>query len=193
MGTAVSPLAWLVDPAVQGGLHGFGALVLGAAALHKLREPAAFRTALAGYDLLPAAWAPTAARLLAWGEAALAVALLLPGTGPLPALAAAGLLALYSAAVTWNLARGRAQIDCGCGGAGGERPLGADLVLRNAALAGALLAAALPAAPRTAVWLDVVTALGVAFGLALAHAAFDVALANAARLRTRRGPAWATH
>jgi hypothetical protein len=73
------------------------------------------------------------------------VALLLPQTRAVAGAGAATLLAAYAGAVLINLLRGRADIDCGCGGT--AQPLSYWLVLRNVLLGGAaLLLLATPAA-----------------------------------------------
>ena len=59
------------------------------------------------------------------------LAVLLPTLAPVAAGAAVCLLAVYTAAIGINLARGRFDVDCGCSGPGGGRRLGLSLVLRN--------------------------------------------------------------
>jgi Methylamine utilisation protein MauE len=179
-----------LDPALRGALRGGLGLVLLAAAAPKLRDPARFRAALAGYALLPPrAESPAAAALVA-AEVAAGAALLAPGSGPAPALAAAALFALYAAAIAANLARGRRDVDCGCGGPASRRPLGEGLVARNAALVLAAAAAALPASLRATVWIDAASGVGGALALALLYAAADAALANAPRLAAARRETW---
>lgn len=128
-------------------------LILGG--VSKLREQEVFRDALANYELLPPSLIGFTARALPIGEV-LAGALLLPvasrATGAVLALA---LLALVTAAIAINLARGRRQIDCGCGGAS-HTPLSGGLIARNAVLALLAVAAALPMQTREVVWLDFV-------------------------------------
>jgi hypothetical protein len=170
-----------VDPALQLALRAFTALLFGAAALHKLRGADDFRAALAGYALLPASAVAPVAALLVGCEAAIALGALLPGTAPLACLAGAGLIAGYGGAIAINLVRGRRAIDCGCGGPGGARPLRADLLLRNGAVAALLCVTALAPGPRPLVWLDAATVAGATATLALLYAALDVAGANAAR------------
>ncbi len=172
-----------VDPLVHHLLQLAGALLFASAALHKLRDPAAFRSALAGYRLLPDALVPATARGLPAAELGVAAALLVPALTPVGAAAGAAMLALYAAAVAINLLRGRREIDCGCGGVGGSRPLGASLVARNVLLVLALSALFAPVVERPFSPLDV-WVLGLATGtFALLYAAVDVALANAARQR----------
>jgi hypothetical protein len=179
---------FLADPALQLALRVAAALLFVAAAAHKLRDVDGFRQALAVYAILPApAVAPAAAALIAV-EIAVGIGCALPAAAPGACLAGIGLLALYSGAIALNLARGRRRIDCGCGGPGGRRPLSPGLVARNAALGALLLLAALPAGGRTLVWLDALTIAFVLAVLVLLHAALDVALANAARLRALGEP-----
>jgi hypothetical protein len=161
--------------------------VLLSAAAHKLRDPARFRAALAGYALLPVRALRPAAAALVGLELALGGLLLAPGPGAGPALGSAALLALYAGAIAANLARGRRAIDCGCGAR--PQPLGAGLVLRNALLVALALAAALPAGGRALSFTDAVTLAGGAAALWLLHAAAGAALANAAHLRALRSRA----
>jgi hypothetical protein len=176
-----------LDPALHAALRLALAAVLLAAARHKLRDPARFRSALAGYALLPAGAVGAAAAIAAGAELALGAALILPGVGSAPALGAAALLALYAGAIAANLARGRAAIDCGCGAR--PQPLRWGLVARNALLVCAALAAAPPPGGRALAWPDALTITAGAAVLALLHAAADVALENGARLRALRGRA----
>jgi hypothetical protein len=127
---------------------------------------------------------------LAAVEVAVAGGLLLPG--PAAPIAGALLLGLYAGAISANLARGRAHIDCGCGGPGGSRPLHRALVLRNLGLALLLLVSALPPGSRSLVPLDAATLVGATLCLVVLYAGLDVALANAARRSLTLGPGGAT-
>ena len=178
-----------LDPAVGGTLRGALALLFVGAALHKLRDRAGFRAALAGYGLLPGGSLPAAASLLAVAELAIAAGLLAPGGGHRAALAAAGLLALYAGAMLAALAAGRRGIDCGCAGPAGPRPLGPALVARNGILVVASLAASLPVTPRTVSWIDAVTVAGAVAALGCLFAAAELSFEQAVRgqaLRRRR-------
>ncbi len=175
----------MVDPALGLILRGALSVLFGWAASHKLRDVAAFREALANYDLLPRRRLTPAALLLIAMEIGVAVALWLPRRGPSAALAAAGLLGLYAGAIVVNLIRGRYDIDCGCTGAAGRQPLSAALAARNGLLIAAALASALPATARSLTWVDGLT---VGFGvtmLALLYAAVDGLLALAPRVANR--------
>jgi hypothetical protein len=172
-----------LDPLVSAVLRVCAALLFVSAALHKLRRPGTFRAALAGYRLLPQRALPAATGLLAGLELAVGCGCAVPALAPAACLGGVALLGVYTGAIGINLLRGRAAIDCGCAGPGGPRPLGPELALRNALLAGLLLVAALPVGSRELVWLDAVSGTGLLAGLVLLYAAADVALANAARLR----------
>jgi hypothetical protein len=175
-----------LDPAFALALRAALALLFGAAALHKLRDPAAFRAALEAYAVLPAATVGAGAALVVAAE--VAAAALLVGVAPAqggPAAAgpvlAAALLAVYGAAIAWNLARGRRELDCGCLGPAGRQPLSGWLVARNGALAAAALACLLPVSERALLWPDAVSIAGAALFAALAWIGAHQALAN--RLR----------
>ena len=128
------------------------------AAVHKLSHMLDFRLALGAYQLVPL-WAVTPmAYGFALAETGLAVACL--AQVPEAFLGAFALLAIYTAAIAVNLARGMDSIDCGCGGP--PQPLSFALVVRNALLLSACVAAASTAAVRELVWVDGLTiALGV--------------------------------
>lgn len=175
-----------LDPALGWLLRGALAALFATAAVHKLCDLAAFRAALADYQLLPGAVLPAFAFLLPAVEVGVAFGFCVPAFAPCAAIAAAALLALYGWAMAINLTRGRRHIDCGCAGPAGRQAIGAPLIVRNAVLAAVALVSALPAAPRTLAWVDGVTiAAGVAV-LALLYAAFDGLLAHAPRIALLR-------
>lgn len=136
-----------------------GALLI-LSGVSKLREQEVFRDALANYELLPQPLIGLTARALPVGEVLAGVLLLPVASRPMGAVLALALLALVTAAITINLARGRRQIDCGCGGTS-HTPLSGGLIVRNAALALLAVAAVLPMQAREVVWLDFV-AIGFA-------------------------------
>jgi hypothetical protein len=174
-----------LDPAVAGALRGGLALLLFGASLHKLRDRAGFRAALAGYALLPTGSLAAAAASLAAAELAIA-GLLVPGAGRPAGLAAAALFALYAGAMLAALAAGRRGIDCGCAGPAGSQPLGPALVARNALLVVAALAASLPATPRSLAWVDAVTVAGAIAAGSCLLAAVELSFEQAAHGRVLR-------
>jgi hypothetical protein len=106
------------------------ASVLALAAYHAMREWAVFGGIVEQYRLAPRRLAQLAARILPPLELVAAVLLVVPMTGRTGAALALGLMALFTVAITINLARGRVSIDCGCGGASGQK-LSIGLVVRN--------------------------------------------------------------
>jgi hypothetical protein len=169
-----------LDPALDLALRAGLALLFAASALAKLRDPAGFAAAVAGYRLLPERLARPVAAAFVAAELALAGALCAPALRATAAFGAAGLLLLYAFAIAWNLARGRRDIDCGCGGpfGGGRQPLSEALVVRNLVLAAAALAGALPLGPRALGWLDLWTALAAVASASLLYVAANTLLAR---------------
>jgi uncharacterized membrane protein len=152
--------ALAADPVTVGTLVGALALVLFAAAWHKLAERDAFAGALAAYRLLPATAVPAAALLLPALEVLLGIGILVPASRTPALIALAALLLGYAAAIGINLARGRRDIDCGCGGE--SQALSWSLVQRNVVLAAAALIASGPVLQRRMDWVDALTlVLGV--------------------------------
>jgi len=167
------------------------AMLFASAGLSKLRHPAAFRNAIAGYGLLPERVGAPAAIVLASAEIAAAALLLWPDGALAGAAMLVALLLLFSAAIGINLRRGRTDIDCGCWmfGAGQETAqgsIGPATLLRNAVLAAFLLVAALPPTERALSVLDWSTVLlGTVAALGLFAMASQLS-ANSRRLTTLR-------
>ena len=154
------------------------AVLLASAATHKVRAPARFARQLADYQLLPDSLVRPVARLIPLLELAIAFALLVPVSRGWAALSAAGLLALYAAAIGINLWRGRRDIDCGCAGPEQAQPLRPVLLLRNSVLVVlALLASVAPIARDMTLFDGFVTVAAAAVAL-LIYAAADGLLAN---------------
>ncbi len=181
----------MLDPFVIKLLSLAFALLLAAAAWHKAAGLARFQGILAAYRVLPEPLAAPAARLVVGLEAALAAAWALGWHLAATAAATAALLGGYTLAIGLNLARGRAYIDCGCGfgGAGGNgQQLSGRLLLRNALLIAAALAAALPPAARELLPIDYVALAAACLALALLYAGGNQLLANAQAIRSWRKP-----
>jgi hypothetical protein len=172
--------AFTADPIAVGTIVGALALVMFAAAWHKLSEPDAFAGSLAAYRLLPQALVAPVARLLPVVELALGVGILVPATRPAALLLLAALVLAYGVAMAINLLRGRHDIDCGCGGA--THPLSWGLVARNIVLATAAVIASQPTMERSMDWIDALTlVLGVLAFYAL-YLMADELLRQASRL-----------
>ncbi|MGB0621500.1 MAG: MauE/DoxX family redox-associated membrane protein [Myxococcota bacterium] len=131
------------------------ALLFVGAVRHKLGDLLRFEGIVADYRLAPARASFGIARGLVAVEIALVAGLLVPWTASGAALGAAGVLLAYAIAIGVNLARGRDEIECGCGGPG-ER-LRPRLLLRNAVLVGGCLVAAAPMTERALGPLDLFT------------------------------------
>lgn len=118
-------------------------LIFLASAWHKWQHPADFLQALAAYRLLPPTVLSAAVPVITGLEIIAALAVWAGGFGFAPVIM---LLVLYTSAIAVNLARGRTQMDCGCGG----QPihLSYHLLLRN----GALLALAIWGATGHPAW-----------------------------------------
>jgi uncharacterized membrane protein YphA (DoxX/SURF4 family) len=163
------------------------ALLLGAAAIHKLRDLARFRATLAEYDVLPRGLADGAAPILAILEATLAALLVAGVAVPAAASAVTALMLAYAAAIHTNVLRGRTDLDCGCMGPAARVPVSAALVLRNLALGAAAATLVVTASGRAASWPDVASALAATLALAASWQAGERLLAlapRAARLRS---------
>lgn len=146
----------LLDPAIAYLLTAAFALLLSAAALHKLRDPGRFVQAFSAYRIVPPAWAPLAL-LVPLVEVLLAAGLLMTRWRAAAATGGALLLCVYAAAIALNLARGRHELSCGCGGPNDRRPIAAWMVVRNLLLAAALAMLLLPHSPRPLAAADILT------------------------------------
>jgi len=102
---------------------------------HKCRAPGEFATTLANYKVLPESLTRQGVYLLPVAELMIGAALLIPTTRAIAALAAGGLLCLYTTAIAINLLRGRRNIDCGCGGPAQRQTLSEWMLARNGLLA----------------------------------------------------------
>jgi hypothetical protein len=173
-----------VDPVLRIALAlGLGWVLL-EAGLHKLRNLPHFAAVIDDYRLLPAGAGRVLVRPLGVLEALVAVSLLVPLTHRTGLLGAALLFALYFCAMGVNLARGRREIDCGCGAPGQGQVISVALLARNALLAVAALWLALaPAVTRQTVWLDWVVALGAGATLVIFYVTINLLLANRQLLR----------
>lgn len=170
----------MLDPAIGLTVVGCFALLFASAALHKLRNVAHFGQVVRAYRLLPETLALAAAGAVPALELAVAIALLSAMTRAAAALAGMVLLLGYGAAIAANLARGRRDLACGCGGAQDSRPIAPWMVVRNLLL-GVLLAGLLvPWKSRALLATDALTvAAGIAVA-ALLYASLDRLLATLA-------------
>lgn len=112
--------------------------ILAHSAIHALLDRPSHRAVIHEYRLVPERLESFISWVLPMTMLVAAVGLLVPGTAAVSAVLTTLLLVLFAGAIVVNIARGRDEIDCGCGGAPGQR-LSAGLVVRNLILAMLLL------------------------------------------------------
>ena len=173
-------VALATDPVAVGAVVGALALVLFAAAWHKVTQAEVFAAALQAYELVPVGAVLAVGRALPLVEAAIGIGMLVPLTRQPALIGFAALMLLYAGAMGVNLLRGRRQIDCGCGGE--SHPLSWALVLRNAVLAALALAVSGPTSQRGFEWLDGMTLVAGVLAFYGLYLLFDELLRHASRL-----------
>jgi hypothetical protein len=167
----------MLDPAIVLALGAAMALLFASTAFHKAADFGRFRATLAAYQVMPESITAVAASFVVALEIGLAVGFVAPGLRVIASASAAALLSLYTAAIAVNLVRGRYDMDCGCGGRDSHQPINAGLLLRNAVLIVAALAAGAPAGTRPLLWIDGVTLAGTLSCAALLWTAINGLLA----------------
>lgn len=169
---------------------GFGLMFL-LASVHKLTGFGRFRAVLDEYRVMPGMLVPPVAAAVPVLEIALGITWLFANEPRIAGIATTGLLVVYTSAIALNLLRGRVHISCGCGfgkAARGDEALSWGLVLRNAALTVAALAATLPQSARTTGALDYVVMVTALVCVVLLFTAGNQLIRNAAAIKTwRRG------
>jgi hypothetical protein len=168
----------LLDPVASIVIALGGALLFAWAAAHKLRTHEVFAATVADYQLLPPRLIGVVAAVLIAVELAIAASLLWPATRAPGAAAGAALLVVYALAIGINLARGRRDIDCGCG----LRPsaIGSRMVARNLIMAAVLCLLLLPQTHRVLGFADLATIAGTLIIGVLLYAAIEQLLGYAA-------------
>ena len=109
---------------------GLCVVVFGHAVQHKIFESKRFQAALLAYKIVPTKLVPAVSWLLVICEVVACIGLLL--IEPVAVLLAGLLLLAYLVAMGINIARGRSQIECGCGDE--PTPLSFMVLGRNAVL-----------------------------------------------------------
>ena len=176
-----------MDPAVSILLSVAFALLLGAAALHKLTQFREFRQVLSEYQLLPATLVGPAAIAIVGTEVLLASGWAFRVWLPYVGLASSALLLVYAVAIGVNLRRGRVFIDCGCafGRTAGET-ISAGMVIRNVLLAGVSIASLLPLSSRALGFTDALLICVSLIVLLLLYATASQLLRNDSAIRLSR-------
>jgi len=180
----------LLDPAF-GYLIVIGiALLFASAGIHKLRDLPRFTEVFAAYRLLPGAPARRLAWLIPCLEFGIALGVLWEPSRRLAAISAIAVLIAYASGLGLNLARGRRDLDCGCGPARNRRSIAGWMVWRNLLLAGALGIAAMPWSPRSFDLSDFLTIVGGLAAAVILYAAVDGLLGEVApRITALKRPA----
>jgi hypothetical protein len=160
-----------IDPAVSLTVALSVALLFAFAVSHKLRTRSEFQSVLRNYELLPDQLVAPFAILLIAAEASAVALLLMSATRALGAALSASLLSVYAIAMSINLVRGRADLDCGCLGFARRQPIRWWMAGRNLAIAALVLMAGLPTTARALEALDLVSIGGAVTSLALLYAA----------------------
>jgi hypothetical protein len=171
-----------IDPVLRWSIALGFSLLLSLSALHKFRTRPAFAASVAGYAILPLRSVAAVSVVIPVVELGLAFGLLWPAFQATALIGTAGLLALYAGALAFNLARGRRDIDCGCGGPMGARRIGVRLVVRNLFLVALSLVAAAPASTRVLSLMDLVTVVAVCAFSAVLYASLETLAANRERM-----------
>ncbi|CAD9218191.1 Methylamine utilization protein MauE [Burkholderia cenocepacia] len=176
-----------LDPVLATSAQAGAAAVVLLGASVKMRRPAAFRQALAGYRLLPDALTAPVAFAIPLAEAVAAVALLFPDTRTAGATGLIALLLAFAAGLAINLLRGHTDIDCGCSGftaARADAPRGIGWLHVGRVLLLVALAATAFVEPgtRAVVWFDYLTLFFSVLLIVCALLTVDVLLANVPRL-----------
>jgi hypothetical protein len=179
----------LTDAVVAKAIGAALSVIFLAGAWQKLRDHELFQAAVENYQLVPEAWASSIAMGIPVLELAVGVLLLTP-IRTIGVLLAGSLLLVVTSAVAINLLRGRADIDCGCGGLSahvGEQTLSWGLVARNVLLLAALLATLPDAEPsRALVWIDYFSTAGTTLALLGLYVSANQLMANHPRLQSLR-------
>jgi uncharacterized membrane protein len=172
-----------MDPALTWTLAVAVSMLCAASAAMKFADLGQFAAAVENYRILPRVLVAPAASMIPALEALAAMGLLVPATRAGASLLMAVLLAIFSAAIAINLARGRREIDCGCFGPALRQTLSGWLVARNAILFAAVAAVAAPARLRPLGFADLVTIVFGAATLTVLYASMNYLLANVPWIR----------
>ena len=165
----------MLDPLLQQTLALALAALFGAAVIHKLGAMREWPGIVRSYALLPNVLVMPVAAALIGAEALTAVALMVPRLRPPGGELAGALLALYAAALSINLWRGRTSIDCGCFAGQLRHGIAPWMVARNLVLGALALTLLLPPTARPTTLTDDAVAVVCALTLAFLYPVLTVA------------------
>jgi len=167
-----------IDPSIIGIACATGAAVFIGSAAMKFADLGEFRAAVENYRIVPEWIAAPIAWMVPILETAGAAGLMFTVTRASAALLLLGLIAMFTGAIAFNLARGRRDIDCGCFGPMMRQRLSGWLIVRNATLA-LLVAVAIGLEDGRALSaLDYATIIPATAALVMLYAAANYLLAN---------------
>lgn len=172
-----------LDPAISAALALSLSALFAASVAHKASAFGKFVGVVRNYGIVPENLALAVAFAAVAAEAIVAAGLVLPLSRAAAALGAAGMLATYGAAIAFNIARGRRDIDCGCNFGESREQLSPALVARNAALAIAALVATAPIGERELGIFDFAFIGLFALASAALYIAFESLRSNAMRIK----------
>ena len=177
-------LAVLSDPVVVNAFASAAGVLLCVGALSKLRDVELFGHVVGNYGLLNEAMARVFARAFPAAELAAGVGLVLAPLQPASLLLALAVVAVASGGVLVNLLRGRTSFECGCG-VGAQRISGS-LLVRNLALAGAIVIGTREPLSRALGALDILSCIGMLLGLLGLYVSANQILSNQQALEATR-------
>jgi hypothetical protein len=177
----------MLDPAVGLLLVATVALLFGSAGVHKFRDLRRFDEIFAAYGVVPAVSRLRLSWVVPVLELAVAVGLLFDGSRLYAALAGIVLLLSYASAIRINLARGRRDLACGCGGPNDRTPIAVWMVWRNIIIALVLVCGLAPWGARPLGFTDAVTVVFGVLTLALVYLCIDQLMGYVQRAAHLRG------
>lgn len=172
-----------LDPAISASLALSLSALFAASVAHKASAFGKFVGVVRNYGIVPENLALAVAIGAVATEAVVAAGLVLPSSRAAAALGAAGILATYGAAIAFNLARGRRDIDCGCNFGESREQLSPVLVSRNTALAIAALVTTAPIGVRELGMFDFAFIGLFALASAALYLSFESLRSNAMRFK----------
>lgn len=176
-----------MDPIITAIISISMSLLFAVAAMHKIRAPLSFKTAMQEYRLLPSGLLNSAAVLVIIAETLAAGLALIPAVRWTGLAIMTVLLSVYAAGIGINLLRGRRDIDCGCNGPASKQMLSWWLVIRNLLFLGLILLAMQSTSGRQFNWLDsLIVLLGVLVASGL-YLSLNQLLSQAPRVTSMRG------
>lgn len=176
----------MIDPTIQFSVALLLIFVFGGAVVHKLGHFRQHARTVADYRVVPDPLVSTAAFAIVAAEMLVCFLLGLPTLRQIGFIAALGLIGIYIAAISINLARGHRALRCGCGTSSESMTISGWLVLRNGVLLLLIGMAMLPAVDRQIGIADWTIVVLQAVSLFVIYLLGDLLISNALRLQQLR-------